>query len=175
MPNNLAYIAWIRAPERLPVKTASVNKNTKINKNLQKRFLYECIFRSTFEYLKLLLNLLAWKELSKTKEKIDLQDLIHFLCYRTNEFEYLDYNIALYIKNKSGKRRLRSGGGWSCNIPPDPCVCIPFCWIFFWKIIKFKCSFDQKFKHKSIHMNKMQWEHHRYQKSWVVCIGLRGL
>ena len=41
----------------------------------------------------------------------NLQDLIHFLCYHTNEFEYLDYNIALYIKNKSGKRRLRSGGG----------------------------------------------------------------
>ena len=111
----MAYIAWTRA-QRLPVKTASENKNTKINKNVF------WIFRSTFEYLKLLLKLLAWKELSKTKEKIDLQDLIHFLCYRTNEFEYLDYNIALYIKNKSGKRRLRSGGGWSCNIPPDPCV-----------------------------------------------------
>ena len=118
----MAYIAWIRAPERLPVKTASENKNTKINKNLQKRFLYECIFRSTFEYLKLLLNLLAWKELSKTREKIALQNLIDSLCYHTTQFQYLDHAILLYIKNKSGKRRLRSGGGWSCNIPPDPCV-----------------------------------------------------
>ena len=66
--------------------------------------------------------MLAWKKLSKIKEKIDLQSLIWFIYFHTTKIEHKEPEIALSIKNKSSKQKLSCGGGWSCNIPPDPCV-----------------------------------------------------
>ena len=59
----------------------------KINKNV-------FVFRSTFEYLKLLLKHVGLKKLSKIKEKIDLQSLIDFLCFHKKETEDLDHNMG---------------------------------------------------------------------------------
>ena len=76
------------------------------NKNKQKRF---CAFRSIFN-LKLLLKHVGLKQTVKTKEKIDLQNLMDFISYHTKESGDLDHNMGLFIKNKSGKRKLSRGG-----------------------------------------------------------------
>ena len=68
--------------------------------------------------------MLAWKKLSKTKEKIDLQSLISFIYFHTTKSEHKEPEIALSIKNKSSKRRLSRGGGLKSKTPPDLCVTI---------------------------------------------------
>ena len=42
------------------------------------------------------------------------------------KYEYLDHNIRLSIKNKSGKRRLSRGGGLTSKTPSDPFVYCDF-------------------------------------------------
>ena len=62
------------------------------------------------------------KKLSKTKEKIDLQNLNHFLSFHTTKSEHMEPKIGLSIKNKSGKRKLSRGEGLRSKTQSDPCV-----------------------------------------------------
>ena len=109
------------------------NKNQ--GKNKHKNVLYKHVFRSTFKYLKLLLKHVGLKQTVKTKEKMDLQNLMDFISYHTKESGDLDHNMGLFIKNKSGKRKLSRGGDWSWRMSPNPCVeCKPLIseeWYFF--------------------------------------------
>ena len=113
----------------------SIFKSRSENVLLQKRF---CLFWSYFYFPMRLLTgrrsgarpsyISQTKEIttppSWTKAFKNNSSLFKFffIFLHTNEIQYLDHAILLYVKNFISGRRLTSGDGWSSNIAPKQAV-----------------------------------------------------
>ena len=82
-----------------------------------------------------------------------------FFYLHTKQSEHLDHNIWLFIKNKSGKRKLSLGGGLTSNTPSDQTV---WWWLVAFDIV---CKFS-KF---DFYLSQLIMLLIAYSKNWKKC------